>query len=267
MLGLAVATCWSVSPLSAQTSGREERESQLWTLQGLRASYCVRFLIHPRMASEQLKSGYRLLRADQDSTLHSALRHTIQAQPEFSSWVPSRVCFYFTDAVQIGPRRLVEKQNRYQMLAVWSLAATDQRAGTRRDIAAELYASRQSLLRGGEASGVRLLEAHSVVDDRADTTTNVYSVKLERSLLVWHGRTSGDSTRVAQPLQESWLAPGARGNTWMVRFSMTPVWSQPLVGSLTVEGKGDLAKSLKASPIRFVGPIYWRGDGELRFFR
>jgi hypothetical protein len=266
-LGLAAATCWKATALLAQTAP-EQKESQVWGLQGLRAGYCVRFLMDPRAASEQLRSGYRLLRADQDSTLHSALRHSIEAQPEHSSWVPSRVCFYFTDAVQLGQRRLTEKGNRYQMLAAWTVAATDQKAGARRDIAVDLYASRRSLLRGAEASGVRVRDAHSVVDDDAGADSmNVYSVRLERTLLVWHGRTSGDSTRVSQPIQESWVAPGTRGRVWSVRFSMTPTWAQSLVGSLTVEGKGDLAKALKASPIRFVGPIYWQGNGELRFYR
>jgi hypothetical protein len=265
-LGLAAASCWGTSSLTAQTAPGQ-KESQVWALQGLRAAYCVRFLIDPRAASKQLKRGYRLLRADRDTTLHTALRHSIAAQPEFSSWVPSRVCFYFTDAVQLGQRKLTEKNNRYQMLAVWTVAATEPNTGARRDMAADLYASRSNLLRGATAAGVRLHDAHSVVDDRADTTTNIYSVKLERTLLVWQGRTSGDSSRVSQPIQESWVAPDIRGGTWSVQFSVTPAWSQPLVGSLTVEGKGDLAKALKASPIRFVGPIYWKGDGELRFFR
>jgi hypothetical protein len=265
ILRLATAACCGASALVAQTAP-EQKEAQVWGLQGLRASYCVRFLMNPRAASEQLRSGYRLLPANQDSTLHSALRHSIEAQPEFSSWVPSRACFYFTDAVQIGQRKLVEKDNRYQMLGVWTVAATDQKGGARRDIAVDLYASRRSLLRGAEAAGVRLRDAHSVVDDQADSTNNIYSVKLERTLLVWHGRTSGDSTRVSQPIQESWVAPGMRGRLWNVRFSVTPAWAQPLVGSLTVEGKGDLAKALKASPIRFVGPIYRQGSGELRFF-
>jgi hypothetical protein len=40
-----------------------------------------------------------------------------------------------------------------------------------------------------------------------------------------------------------------------------------MVGSLKVEGKDDLAKLLKASPIRFVGPVYQGGTGSLHFGR
>jgi hypothetical protein len=54
---------------------------------------------------------------------------------------------------------------------------------------------------------------------------------------------------------------------WGVDVTFTPEWSRPLVGVLSVEGKDDLAKALKASPIRFVGPRYYGGKGELRFSR
>jgi hypothetical protein len=34
-----------------------------------------------------------------------------------------------------------------------------------------------------------------------------------------------------------------------------------------VEGKDGLAKALQGSPVRFVGPLYRGGDGEVRFQR
>src|ERR671913_186851 len=63
-LGVAIATWCSGSVLGAQTTA-EFKDSQVWGLQGLRAGYCVRFLIEPRLASRQLRDGFRLLRADQ----------------------------------------------------------------------------------------------------------------------------------------------------------------------------------------------------------
>jgi len=267
-LGVAIATTWcGVSLLGAQTTG-ERKDSQVWGLQGLRAGYCVRFLLEPRLASRQLRDGFRLLRADQDSTIHPAIRRMIQTQPEFASWAPSSVCFYFTDAVQVGRRRVVEKDaRRYQMIAAWILGTQEPKTGGRRDIVVDMYASRSTLRRAAEAARVRLEDAHSVVADRADTTFDIYNVKLERTVLAWHGRPTGDSTRVERPIQESWSVPGLRAGAWTARLAMSPMWSRPLVGSLTVQGKGDLAKALKASPIRFVGPLYRGGGGELRLSR
>jgi hypothetical protein len=265
-LGVAVATCWGASSLTGQ-AGTDLKESRVWGFQGLRTGYCVRFLIEPRAASRKLREGFRLVRADRDTTLHPALRQTIQMQPEFGPWSPSSLCFYFTDAVQVGARRVGEKDSRKsQLVAAWTLATLEERGNARRDLALGLYGSRGGLIRAAEATGVRLREAETSVADRADTT-DTYSVKLEGTLLIWRGQPTGDSTRVERPIQESWLVSGLRGGVWAAALTLSPSWSRPLVGSLTVEGKGDLAKALKASPIRFVGPLHHGGGGELRFSR
>jgi hypothetical protein len=228
----------------------------------------VRFLVEPKQAARLLKDGFELVHAARDSTLHPALRHLVETQPEFASWTPSNVCFYFADAFQIGNRRVAEKDpSKYQMLSVWSLATRHRKGGARRDLALDLFSRRSGLVRAAEASGVRMREAHSAVGEAADTTFDTYSVRLERTLLVWRGRPTGDSTRVPEPLQEQWEVSGRRGGSWSARVSMKPAWSRTVVGSLTVEGKGDLAKALKASPIRFVGPLYSGGVGELAFSR
>jgi hypothetical protein len=267
-IGVAAAAWWGVPALSGQTASAA-KESQVWGLQGIRTGYCVRFLMEPGKAERELDKGFRLLRADQDQTLHPALQHVIRGQPEFAAWVPANLCFYFTDAVQVGSRRIAEKNPRnFQMIATWTLAAQEQKSGTRRDMVLDMYANRGSLIRAAEAARVRLHEAQTVVTDRPDTTADVYSVKLSGTLLIWNGRPTGDSTRVEQPMEESWSVPGIRGGgLWAVRLAVNPAWSRPLVGSLTVEGKGDLAKALKGSPIRFVGPLYRGGAGEMRFSR
>jgi hypothetical protein len=262
-LGVAIAACWGTSLLSAQTAD-ELNESRNWGFQGLRTGYCVRFLVEPAAAAKELRRGFHLLTAQHDQLLHPALRQIHQSQPEFASWIPSNVCFYFMDAVQVGRHRVVERNRRsYQMIGVWTLAAVEQEGGTRRDLVLDMYASRASLLRAAETAQIRIHEAHSVVSDQADS--DGYSVKIGKTLLVWNGRPSGDSTRVDQSLQEAWSVSGLRNNVKAARLVLQPAWSWPLVGSLRVEGKGDLAKALKASPIRFVGPLYRGGRGELRF--
>jgi len=37
-----------------------------------------------------------------------------------------------------------------------------------------------------------------------------------------------------------------------------------MVGSLRIEGKDAMARALQASPIRYVGPSYEGGEGQLR---
>jgi hypothetical protein len=111
-------------------------------------------------------------------------------------------------------------------------------------------------------------EVRAEVVAAADTVPDAYNVKIGKTLLVWNGRPARDSTRVTQPIVESWSMVGLRSlGIWQTELELLPQWTQALVGSLRVEGKGDLAKALKASPIRFVGPLYRGGGAKLRFRR
>ncbi len=261
-----MAVCWA-SSLVAQADG-QVKEERVWNIQGLRAGYCVRFLIDPKGASGLLKDGFQLVRADQDESLHSALRHVIQNQPEFASWAPSSLCFYYSDAVQIGRQRVAEKNARNaQMLGVWSLAAVQQGSGGRRDVVLDMYASRERLRQAAASILVPLHEAEAGYKPPNDTSGTEYRQKIGKTQLIWNGRTTRDSTRVENPIVETGQLPGLRGVTWNLRVALSPAWARSLVGSLRVEGKGDLANALKGSPIRFVGPFYQGGGGQLRFTR
>jgi hypothetical protein len=251
--------------LSAQTDS-EAKEARTWRLQGLRNSYCVRFLVEPEAASHELKDGFALIQAQHDSSLHPALQQVIHSQPEFAAWTASRLCLYYLDAVQVGKRRIAERNPRsYQLLGVWTLATQEQGSGARRDLVLDMFASRPNLLNAAEIAQVRLHEVHSAYYDRPDTTSDVYSVKIGKMQLTWAGRPAGDSTRVEHPIVERWSVSGLRRGIRTAELSVSPAWSRGVVGSLRVEGKGNLAKLLHASPIRFVGPLYRGGAGELRF--
>jgi hypothetical protein len=266
-LGVVVAAWYGASLLTAQTPA-DVKGTQVWKLQGLRAGYCVRFLMEPRRAAKELRDGFLLLGANRDTHLHPALRNVIKAQPEFASWSPSSLCLYYLDAVEIAGQRVADKKGRRaQMIGVWTLATSEQGSGTRRDLVLDMFSGRGPLKRAAELDRVRLNEARSGVLDMPDTTSDEYSLKIGKTTLVWVGRPAGDSTRAALPIQESWSAPSMRQGLWNVGLTLKPAWSRSLVGSLRVEGKGDLGKALKASPIRFVGPFYRGGGGELRFSR
>ena len=130
-----------------------------------------------------------------------------------------------------------------------------------------MYASRERLRTAAAANLIQLEEAEATFRAGADTVGDQYSQKIGKTLLVWTGRTAVDSAGLTQPINESWRVPGRRRVTWSAELSLAPTWTRAVVGSLRVEGKGDLAKLLRASPIRFVGPFYQGGKGQLRFSR
>ena len=264
---MAVATCCGAVSLTAQATA-PVKDERVWSLEGLRAGFCVRFLTDPEMAARELEDGFRLLRADQDQTLHPALRQVVKTQPEFASWTPSNLCFYYSDAVKVGNQRIAERDaRRAQRLGIWSLGAVEQETGKSRDIVLDLVASRERLRAAAANSLVQVHEADAAFRAASDISPDQYTLTIGKTQLVWSGRATGDSSRVEQPIVDSWRVPGVRGVTWSAQLSLTPAWTRAVVGSLRVEGKGDLAKMLKASPIRFVGPFYRGGRAELRFSR
>jgi hypothetical protein len=153
------------------------------------------------------------------------------------------------------------------MIGMWAVAATEQGTGARRDVLVDFFGVGGGLVQAAGNTKVKLSEAQSSVSKVPGTDNELYAVKIGKTRLTWNGRAAGDSTRVEQPIQESWLVQGTIGTVWRVHATLKPEWSRPLVGLLSVEGKDDLAKALQASPIRFVGPLYQGGGAELRFSR
>jgi hypothetical protein len=265
-LGLALAA-FPAPSLQAQGPSKP-REGPSWALRGLRSGQCVRFLIAPSAAAPQLRSGFQPIRADQDQALPPALRGVIEGQPEFGSWTPSSLCFFYLDTVSLAGRTIVAKKGgRPQMIGVWTVAASEQGSGSRRDLVLDLSAGSAQVVRAAEAGKLRVREAASRTSLMPDSSNEMHEVRVGKTRLVWTGRAVGDSARVEQPIEESWLVKGATGTSWNVRFKLAPTWTRPLVGVLSVEGKDDLAKNLKASPIRFVGPRYFGGSADLIFSR
>lgn len=271
-MGLATRVALSLgvmagSSTSVQAQGTEPRQGPSWTLRGLRSEQCIRFLVQPDVASRSRREGLQPIRADQDSSLHPALRRVISDQPEFASWTPSAICLFYADTVALAGRTIVEKNaRRPQLIVVWTLATTEQGSGARRDLVLDLGTSDPRVVRAAEAVKLRIRSAESAVTTPPDSD-EVHVVKLGKTRLAWTGRAAGDSTRVEQPLEESWKLKGASGVVWNVRRILHSEWNRSLVGVLRVEGKDDLSKALKSSPIRFIGPRYLGGRAEFLFSR
>jgi hypothetical protein len=264
-LGLAAATFCGAWPLAAQepVPGR----GPVWALEGLSSGHCVRFLIDPAAVRKQLGPGLRLIRADQDPKLHPALRTVLGEQPEFAAWTPASLCLFYSDAIRLGGRRLGSKNpKRKQMLGVWAVGATEG-GGARRDMVLDLFGSSGELVHVADQGRVKVHEASSAISKAPGTGNDLYDIRVGKTRLIWNGRAAGDTTAIEQPMQELWMTRGANGTFWKVTATMRPAWTRSLVGVLTVEGKDDLAKALKNSPTRFVGPLYLGGGGELRFSR
>ena len=68
-LAISVAFACCVPTVLRAQHPTGEQGVQAWSLQGLREGYCVRFLVEPRAAAKEVKSGFRPIPASQDLTL------------------------------------------------------------------------------------------------------------------------------------------------------------------------------------------------------
>ena len=280
LAALALAAIAGAFPPCLQAQDREEKEGQpsrVWQIEGLRTGFCVQLLIDPRQLDVTVPSDTRLLRADSIQDLSPVLRTLVSDQPEFSAWVPSTICLYYMETVDAGPFRVTERNpTKAPMFGIWSLAAADAAGGARKDLAVRLFTSSGRLERAGKLDGLDLRTARSRIqhvrnEDDVDASAPPigirYELKLGKTLFTWEGRRVSDSTRANGPVSSQWRADHRRRGTMTARLTLTPTWTQAMVGSLRVEGKDDFAKMIKASPIRFAGPAMLGGGGEFAFGR
>jgi hypothetical protein len=192
-------------------------------------------------------------------------------QPEYRSWTPSALCFYRMGSVAAESETIRggADSSRAPVLGIWTVAAETGTSGPP-NLALELRANDGDLREAGRDAGLefdRLTVAVGPVPredgpPRPDETR--YQIRFGKTLLVWDGRPAEDTARVAAPVVWRWQAVRHRGGWLTGDLTLTPAASNMMIGSLRVEGKDPLARALQASPIRYVGPAYGGGEGQLR---
>lgn len=267
-LGLAV-----VAQLARGTPLIAQERAEAWRIEGLRSAFCIQLLVDPASdAMERLPAGYRPLAASGVKDLHMSLRGVVQSQVEFASWTPSRLCFFMTETVQAGAFTLRDRSGRKpHLIGAW-LVAVSTPAGKQGEVALELFANSDRLVRSARLSGQILHEARLRIGkvpletaDGVPSSDDRFELHVGKTVLIWDGRLAGDSTVESQPIAFSWATSGARGGVANGVLTLAPSFSRAMAGALKVEGKAALAKALKASPTRFAGPNWWGGGGAVRF--
>ena len=244
---------------SAQ-SAREATPSERWSLNTLRSGFCVHFLADPAQAGRGIWRGAALISAAADDSLHPALRRVLKDSPEFGAWIPSQLCFYQFASIDVGGKKFVDnKHGRSQSIVVWSMPV----AGRDR-IPVVLLTNNSHVSSTVNRFGIRVDGMSSAFGKVPESTDDRYTIKFGKTLLTWDGHPTGDST-AAPAVDRTWTTPGRNGKVYRVHEEIQPASARLLVGALSVQGKGDLARLLTASPIRYVGPLLWGGSGQISF--
>ncbi|MGH7527783.1 MAG: hypothetical protein ACREMX_13890 [Gemmatimonadales bacterium] len=280
VFGLAAAFGGCPLALQAQEEDRSP-ESSVWQLNRLNTGFCVQMLLDSAILAQELPSAYRPVRADQAADLHPALRTVVENQPEYAAWTPSSLCMYFFEEVDAGRVRVANRNPRKApMLGLWTAAAAADTGGAAADSAAaggqdfvlEFLTNNGRLAGVARRDGLPFRETRSNVgkvtetdEDGRPSTDDRYQLKLGKALIIWDGRLASDSTPPASAIVRGWVVEGTSGGRLKGRMSLTADWQRGMIGSLKVQGDDRFARAFKASPIRFVGPLFRGGGGELRF--
>lgn len=244
----------------------QEREIRL-TLTEARGSFCISYLVDPAVAVALAPEGAVLSPAGKGAGLSPFLVRVIQDEPQFADWIPAAICLGRFAAASLDGKEVARAKGDKTINVTTSWINVERPLGVDGATLAllELDIDETRVIRplvdfgvlGGDR-GIEVLPA-----ERGDTEIRV---KLEKTQIVWVGHPTGDP-RVGSTQAMSFGYIGMRGSTWLISREVAPTETRLMVGALRVEGKDALAKALKSSPIRAVGPMESGGTAEFIFHR
>jgi hypothetical protein len=256
---IGLTACGAASVVAAAAQGNEP-----WRFNGLREGYCVEFLVDSAKIRDFLPDGALPLRADRMQGLHPAIARTITEQKEYGSWTPASACFYLFDQVVVAGRVMPAAKASGEMIGFVSYSARLlEDRGKGGDVLDALVASNWKGMRSADEQGLRLERSPVTLEPVPNTENRRITVKVGATTLRWEGHDASDSAAAATTIERRWMVRGADRRYRLVTMRVTPKSSRSMIGSLIVQGNDDLAKALRSSPIRYVGPNYQGGSGEL----
>jgi hypothetical protein len=242
-------------------------QDEPWKFEGLRHGFCVEFLVDSALIRSLIPGEAMPVRAYQVKELHPVIASTVKERPEYGAWSPASACFYRFDAVQIGGRRQEEDEGEEQgeLIGMVSVAARlPQDGGRGADLPLELVTSNWRVRKDASLHNVDFQTTKAKVDrNERPGSDDRLSVKVGGTTLRWEGHAASDSVSPAPAVERRLLLRGSDRKYRVLTWRVEPESRRSLVGSLTVEGKDDLAKALRASPVRFVGPEFRRGNASM----
>jgi len=261
---------WS-SPVRLEGQDAYDPQSQ-WNLVGLRTGFCIDFLMDSTAATKQVRKvdkGYLVVPARHYVRLNPALEGLVGRRPEFAQWIPASVCIISADEVTVGGRTVTDDDpEKRQMVGFWGIAArpANQLLSDSIMVVPVLFTNNHKIDRNSELQG---LKVDTVEEDRGDEPDKpgdrFYEVRVKKADIHWTGHMAG-TPAAAEPRTWTLMFKGNGSIPWFADVRLEPGEQQFVVGSLRIQGKDDLAKALKASPIRMQGPAFWGGSGSFSFF-
>jgi len=123
LLGIIISAGTSVEARAQDGPEDKDKAGADWRLTEPRKGFCIQLLLDPAKLRE-VPDGVRLLPAEGYAELHPVLRRLVSTQPEYRSWSPSSLCFYYLTRVVGASESIGDDKDpaKAPVLAIWTVA-------------------------------------------------------------------------------------------------------------------------------------------------
>lgn len=257
---LALATLVSLTaPVAAQDKGDGS-----WKFSNLQQGYCITFLVSPEDAPGMLPSDAQPVRLDALAKPAPVLVRVLADQPEYGTWMPAAVCIYRFGRVDVAGREFVAPAGASEMIGIVSFqarVAVDQPSD---GVAVSMvFTNDRRVAKITDSTQVPFRQIQTSFGKAAHGEDERHVIDFGKASLTWDGHAASDSTVLTEAVERAWVVTGRRDKPVLLHWKLRASTSRSMVGALVVEGKDKLAKIMRKSPIRYVGPVYQGGVAEL----
>ena len=246
-------------PVAAQGDGGPG-----WKFANLQQGYCINFLVSPADAPGLVPGDAQPVRLDAMADAPAALARVLQDQPEYGSWMPAAVCIYRFGRADVGGRELVAATGETEMIGLIAFSARVTASQPSNGVSGRLlFTNDKRIAKASDSSRVAFRRVNASFGKAAHGDDERHVISFGKTTVIWDGHAATDSVAVTGPLERVWVFEGSRNRPVLLRWTLSPTSSRSMVGALVVQGKDRLARVMRSSPIRYLGPIYQGGRAEL----
>lgn len=240
-----------------------------WEVKRLDGAFCVEFMAPPKEAADLLPGKMVPLAAREVDSLAPIAKQAIQEQPELAAWSPGELCVIRAGTVSADGRETAEAKEGRSLYVAFVRVAAKYESGDSGAASAGgvLFADNWRIQKAGEQLLVSVGELDAKAGPAPESTDERIVLEFGKSMVTWDGHAGSDSTAVAEPWRRRVAIEGLRNLRWDALVTLQPTRRRAMIGSIRIEGKGALTKALKASPYRFVTPVFEGGEGTIALSR
>lgn len=237
-----------------------------WSLEGNHGGYCIWYLADPQLAKDLVPDNTVLTPAGNGAGLPAFLMRTVQDEPRFAQWIPATICIGYYDRVTANGATIAQgKGDRLVIVATSALAAEGARGiHGATNYLVDFMTNDRAVARAAENVGFTMggIDVMSRAADEGQDPE--LTIRFDGVAITWSGHAIGDSG-VGKTRSVSFGYAGARTTNWLIQLETTPATDRLMAGALQVVGRNTLAKALKTSPGRSIGPQESGGTTTLTF--